>query len=217
MKSFALTRTSGSPAMKNTRAQEIVDFWIGPAADDPAEAKARGKLWYQSTPESDDEIREQFGGDLARAEHGELDFWASTPEGSLALVILLDQFSRNLYRGTARAFSNDAHALRIAGEAIAAKQHEELPYMGRAFLYHPFHHAESLAHQDLSVSLFEALYESVEAPWQDQVLGFLKYAREHREVVRRFGRFPHRNRVLSRENTPEEQEYLDAGANSYGQ
>lgn len=203
--------------MKNQRAQDIVDFWIGPAAKDPEAAKARVKLWYQSTPETDEKIREQFGDDLARAERGELDFWQSSPEGSLALVILLDQFSRNLYRGTARAFSNDAHALRIAGEAIAAEQHEALPWMGRAFLYHPFHHAESLAHQDLSVALFEALYESVEPPWQDQVGGFLEYAREHREVVRRFGRFPHRNRVLGRENTPEEQEYLDAGANSYGQ
>ena len=203
--------------MSKTRIDEILDYWIGPAAGNVAAAKDRGKLWYQSTPESDEELRRQFGNDLARAERGELDDWQDTARGALALVILLDQFSRNLYRGTARAFANDSKALSIAETAIDAGRDHEMPWIGRAFLYHPFEHSERLDRQERSVELFQALVEEAPAEWKDELKGFLEYAIEHCGVVRRFGRFPHRNEVLERESTADEQAYLDSGARRYGQ
>jgi uncharacterized protein (DUF924 family) len=203
--------------MKTTRIDDILDYWIGAAAHQANEAKRRGKLWYQSTPASDDALRQQFGADLAAAERGELDDWQSSPSGSLALVILLDQFSRNLYRGTAAAFANDAAALTVAERVIDAGADRTLSYIGRAFLYHPFEHAESKAAQDRSVELFTDLANTAPAEWQGQLNGFLSYARDHRQVVHRFGRFPHRNRTLQRESTAEEETYLRDGGKRYGQ
>ena len=199
------------------RADAIIEFWIGPAATDASAAKARGKLWYQSTPASDEALREKFGQDLKQAETGALDGWTQTADGTLALVILLDQFSRNLYRGTAGAFANDAKAQKVALRAIDNDQHKSLSYVGRAFLYHPLHHSEDLALHDRNVELFEALLNEVDEPFKDQIDGFLHYAREHRDVIKRFGRFPHRNEVLGRESTPEEVAYLEGGASRYGQ
>ena len=203
--------------MSKTRIDEILDFWIGRAADDPKAARDRGKLWYQSTPESDEDLRRRFGEDLASAERGELDHWQDTASGALALVILLDQFSRNLYRGTARAFANDSRALAIAENAIAAGRDLEMPWIGRAFLYHPFEHSERLDRQERSVELFQGLVDDAPPEWKDELKGFLEYAIEHCGVVRQFGRFPHRNEVMERQSTDAEKAYLDSGARRYGQ
>jgi len=200
-----------------TSIDAVLDCWIGPAGNDPAAAKQRGELWYLSSPEADEALRDKFGEALSQAEQGKLDGWQETPEGSLALVILLDQFSRNLYRGTAKAFANDPRAVGIAEQAIAREQHLDMSLIGRAFLYHPFEHSESLAHQERSVLLFRELAETAPAEWQERLTPFLEYAEEHCDVIRRFGRFPHRNKVLSRTNTAEEQAYLDGGARRYGQ
>lgn len=203
--------------MTDVLIHEVLDFWIGPAADDPEAARSRGKLWYQSTPVADEDIRRRFGDTVMRAARGELDDWQSSPDGALALVILLDQFSRNLYRGTAGAFDNDAKAASIAEAAIAAGRDRRMSWIGRAFLYHPFEHSERLERQERSVDLFKALTEEAPPRWQKQLAGFYEYAVEHREVVRRFGRFPHRNAVLGRKSTPDEDAYLASGAKRYGQ
>lgn len=203
--------------MSEQRIEAILDFWIGPAAHDAGEAKARGKLWYQSTPEADEDLRRRFGEDVDMAARGALDDWRRSADGSLALVILLDQFSRNLFRGTAGAFANDAMAASIAEAAIDAGQDRQMSWIGRAFLYHPFEHSEQLPRQERSVQLFQALADEAPPEWQEQLKGFLEYAVEHREVVRRFGRFPHRNAVLGRESTAIETAYLESGARRYGQ
>ncbi|XOV87887.1 MAG: DUF924 family protein [Pseudomonadota bacterium] len=200
-----------------TTIEAINDFWIGEAAIDPVAARSRTKLWYQSTPADDEALRARFGSAHQRAAAGELDDWQDSASGSLALVILLDQFSRNLYRGTADAFASDAHAREVTRAAIANGQHLTLSYIGRIFLYHPFHHSEEIADQDACVALYEALLAAAEPAWHEQLQGFLDYALEHREVVRQFGRFPHRNAVLGRDSTPGEIAYLAAGARRYGQ
>lgn len=199
-----------------TTSREIIDFWLGQAASKPAAARARTMLWYGDSPEVDEQIRKQFADVLTMAEQNELDDWCHSSEGALALVILLDQFSRNLYRRTGDAFKNDPKALEIAEFAVDQGLDKPLPWIGQAFLYHPFHHAESLEAQDKGVELFENLCRKAPAEWSDQLNSFLDYARGHRDIIRRFGRFPHRNQALGRENTDEESEYL-ASARTYGQ
>jgi len=188
--------------------QDVNDFWFSEAS------KAR---WFDSKPRYDRQVTARFETLWRQARDGELADWERTAEGALALVILLDQFSRNLYRGTAKAFANDPRAVGIAEQAIAREQHLVMSLIGRAFLYHPFEHSESLAHQERSVLLFRELAETAPAEWQERLKPFLEYAEEHCDVIRRFGRFPHRNKVLGRTNTAEEQAYLDGGARRYGQ
>ncbi len=196
---------------------QINEFWIGEAAYDAQASKTRTKLWYMSTPADDEALRARFGSTLELAAAGELDNWQSTAAGSLALVILLDQFSRNLHRGTAGAFANDPRAQKVTHAAIANGQHLTLSYIGRTFLYHPFHHSEAIEDQDACVALYQALLAAAEPAWHEQLQDFLDYSIEHREVIRQFGRFPHRNEVLGRESTAEEQAYLAGGASRYGQ
>jgi uncharacterized protein (DUF924 family) len=197
--------------------QEIIDYWIGDAATSPDAAKKRTQLWYMSSAESDDLLREKFGADLARAERGELDSWRQTANGCLALVILLDQFSRNLHRGVAAAFANDPQAVAVAQHAFDKGFDKDMSPIGLSFLIHPFHHAEDIELQNRCVATYEAMIESVSAEWQAQLQGHLDFSREHRDVIAQFSRFPHRNEVLGRHNTAEEQSYLDAGARRYGQ
>ncbi|MBD3648436.1 MAG: DUF924 domain-containing protein [Pseudomonadales bacterium] len=197
--------------------QQVIDYWLGESQSDPDSFKERSRLWYGHDPMVDEEIRQRFGDLLNRAEQGDLDHWRETADGSLALVILLDQFSRNLYRRTADAFRNDTRALTFAKYALDQKFEHDLSWIGRAFLYHPFHHAESMVDQDRAVALFEALYEEAPAEWKKHLAGFLEYAKEHRDIVRRFGRFPHRNHILGRKMTPEEEQFLNEDARTYGQ
>lgn len=198
-------------------ASDIIEFWIGDAARDAAAAKQRTKLWYQSTAELDAELDTRFGEHLARAARGELDDWMQHAESSLALVILLDQFSRNIHRGTAAAFANDMRAQHVTRKALAAGFDRQLSMIGRVFLLHPLHHAEDLASHADCVRHYEAMRAEAPAEWHELLDDFLFHAREHRDVIERFGRFPHRNAVLGRTSTEEEQAYLDSGARRYGQ
>lgn len=153
--------------------------------------------WFASTPEIDDEIATRFAALHARACRGEVDHWADRARGALALVIVLDQFPRNLHRGTARAYDCDAKALAVARAALERGFDRELAEAERAFLYMPFMHSERLKDQEESVRLFVGTGLD-NAPW----------ALHHRDLIRRFGRFPHRNALLGRESTPEEEAYL---------
>lgn len=197
--------------------EDIIDFWFGDSLGNPESARNRSKFWYVSNSDTDAEIRKQFGPILEAVLKGDLSAWETTPEGALALVILLDQFSRNIYRGDAKAYSGDELALAIAKRAIQASFDQDLPGLHRLFLYHPFHHSEQLRDQENAVALFQNVEDRSPEDWREFLHGFTKFAIHHKGVVSRFGRFPHRNKILGRSNTKEEQAYLDGGASGYGQ
>ena len=168
---------------------DILDFWF----TEPMRSR-----WFRSTPELDAEICARFESVWTRASAGELSGWCDKAEGCLALAILLDQFPLNMYRGQARAFASEAQAIEVALQAIDRGFDSQLAREQVTFLYMPLMHSEDLAHQDASVRLFEAADLQANA----------RFARHHRELIRRFGRFPHRNATLGRRSTPEELEYL---------
>ncbi|MGG5819695.1 DUF924 family protein [Falsiroseomonas sp. HW251] len=186
-----------------TDADRLLAFWFADGPDVWREA------WFAKDETFDASCRDGFGALVVPARDGALDGWATTPKGALALLLLLDQFPRNLFRGGAEAFASDAHARRIARNAVLRDRFDMvLAPMERIFLYLPFEHGEALADQDLSVALFEGLRDvaAMRAPGST-----IDYAWRHRAVIQRFARFPHRNAVLGRASTPEEQAWLDAG------
>ena len=185
-------------------ARQVLDFWFGSAGS--PEYGAPRKVWFEADPAFDDEVRARFEGDVARAAGGEHDALAADPEGALALAILLDQFPRNMYRGSPRAFAADPAARAVARRAIEAGHDRALPAFMRPFLYLPFEHSEHLADQERSVALFRALGDAE----------YLRFAVAHRDVIARFGRFPHRNAVLGRASTPEELEFLRQPGSDFG-
>ncbi len=195
----------------------IIDYWIGPQESSPEIFGEKQKLWYTSSDDTDKHIEDEFGEALGAAEAGELDDWAESLTGSLALVILLDQFSRNLYRGTPDAYRNDGAAQSVAKRVIDSGEYQQLNIPAKTLLYHPYHHAEDKALQDKCVALFEELLADSSEEWQEQVDANLQFVKGHCSVVHRFGRFPHRNKVLNRSSTEEELAYLEEDARTYGQ
>jgi uncharacterized protein (DUF924 family) len=193
-----MTGSSAGGPDSDTRAFEVLEFWFGPPG---ARGEARAE-WFRKDEKFDAQIRQRFAALHAGAAMGELDGWRAAPRSMLGLVVVLDQFSRNLYRGDARAFSQDAHALACSREALARGDDAGLSPVERQFLYLPFEHSEDLADQDRSVELMGAL-EAFPA-----TRGLAEWARRHRVIIRRFGRFPHRNAVLGRASTGEEAEFL---------
>ena len=182
-------------------AQAVLDFWFGPAGS-PEHGSAR-RWWFVKSEATDRAIAERFGALIERALRGELADWAARPKSALAQILLLDQFTRNTWRDTPRAFAGDARALRAASAMVGARQDEALAPPLRAFVYLPFEHAEGLGMQDEAVRLFTRL--AAEAP---ALASMLEYAHKHRAVVQRFGRFPHRNAILGRQSTAEETAFL---------
>ncbi len=195
------TPASDAPDAPASDADAILDFWFG--APDSAGFGSTRKAWFSKDAAFDADIRERFGARIERALRGELEAWAEAPRSALAQILLLDQFTRNAYRGTARSFAGDARALAAASRMVGSRQDEELPPFMRGFAYLPFEHAEGLAIQDEAVRLFGRLAR--EAPEQADLLD---YAHRHRAVIERFGRFPHRNEILGRQSTAEEIAFL---------
>ena len=200
-----------------TSHHDVIDYWVGEIQHDPSTIKDRSKLWYGSSSQTDKQISDRFGKTLTLAEQSILQHWLDSAEGHLALVILLDQFTRNINRGSSDAWRNDAMALDIATSCIDRNDHLSLPYFGRVFLYHPFHHSESVVAQKRAVYLFDELHDGAPPEWQASLKGFAEFSRGHREIVRRFGRFPHRNKALGRRSSPEEVQYLAKNSKNYGQ
>ena len=196
-----------------SQVEQINRFWTG----DPNAFKRLNKLWYRRSTATDDTIRRAFGNALQAAEAGELDDWQTTPAGSLALIILFDQFSRNLYRGSAMAYHNDARAQEIALELVSRQGHTGLSIAQQIMVLHPFHHAEDEKLQDMAVNLMEALTKQCESTWRAVLQEKLKFMNNHRKIVQKFGRFPHRNATLGRESTPDEILYLSKDKRRYGQ
>jgi uncharacterized protein (DUF924 family) len=178
-------------------AEGVLDFWFG--APGSVEHGQPRKAWFMKDAAFDDAIRERFGALIERALRGELEGWADAARSALAQILLLDQFTRNAFRGTARSFAGDARALAAASRMVGSRQDDALPPLLRAFVYLPFEHAEGMAMQDEAIRLFSRLV--AEAP---EHADMLDYAHRHRAVIERFGRFPHRNDVLGRRSTAEE-------------
>jgi len=186
---------------------DILEFWFGLPGDEGF-GQTR-EAWWQKDPAFDAEIRSRYLGHHRRAVAGELDTMAQTPEGALALILLLDQFSRNMFRGGPESYASDGQALGLAREALDAGFDQAVPPLRRWFFYLPFEHSEILADQDLSVSLFAAL------PGRNEQDESMASVHRHREIIALFGRFPHRKQILGRESTAEEIEFLKQPNSSF--
>lgn len=197
--------------------QVILEFWFDRACDDPARAAARESFWFGASSEVDAQIRGQFLSAVEAAARGALDSWTDAPRAALALVVLLDQFPRNIWRGTAGAFAHDARALQVARESIARGHLSSLAPLERAFLVLPFQHSEAIEDQREAVRLSSELVQAAPAEWKPALERHLEFAKQHLALIERFGRFPHRNRALGRASTPEEEAYLGGGGATFGQ
>jgi uncharacterized protein (DUF924 family) len=187
--------------------ETVLDFWFG-AHGSPERGQSRA-IWFKKDDAFDARLHAQFGGLHTEARAGRLQAWEAHPKSTLALIIVLDQFSRNMFRGQPESFAGDAVALRLARAMVARRQDIALLPVMRQFIYLPFEHSEQLADQDESVRLFGILDALPETR------GLLEWAEKHRAIVQRFGRFPHRNAILGRESTAEEIEFLGTPGSSF--
>ncbi len=192
-------------------ADDVLDFWLGDGLQRGWCSDKRDALWFGGSTELDEKIRTRFGALVAQAVDGGLTDWEARIDTRLALVLLLDQFTRNVYRGQARAFAGDARAQRLSLDAHASGMDAELATVGCVFMALPLEHAEDLALQVESVLRFQRLYDTSAPELRDTLAGYLQYAQDHHDIVARFGRFPHRNAALDRTSTPEEEAFLKDG------
>ncbi|HEY9859114.1 MAG TPA: DUF924 family protein [Candidatus Obscuribacterales bacterium] len=190
-----------------SRIEQILNFWFG-SPQSASYGKSR-KVWFSKDPNFDRDITDRFLPDYEAAVAGNYDGWRASPDGCLALILLFDQFPRHIFRGDRRAFATDAQALATAQQAIAQDFDQALLPVQRIFIYLPFEHSENLEHQRLSVELLRQLSDDPEAA------DMFPYAVRHKEIIERFGRFPHRNQILGRTTTPEEAEFLKQRDSSF--
>ncbi len=195
---------------------EILRYWLGDPPHDPLTVKTKQKVWYAGEENIDREIQERFGAVFDQACSESLLHWGETADGALALVILLDQFSRNLHRGTSAAFGQDALARAVAMRAINLGLDQKLSVPGRVVLLHPFHHSENLVDQEFGCAQLREMIAEGHTNWQELLTSCLQWFDGHHAIVRRFLRFPHRNKCLGRPSTAEEEKYL-AESSSFGQ
>jgi uncharacterized protein (DUF924 family) len=188
------------------RARALLDVWFGPPGD-PLREQHR-EIWFKSTPEHDAMLRDMFLADYERAAAGELGDWEAMPESALALVLLLDQIPRNVFRDTPRCYATDPLARDVAERAMAHGFDQKLPHHWRKFFYMPLHHSENLADQLRATELVAALPQDSVPADRERRGGLRRYGLPYPEVIARFGRFPHRNAILGRESTPEELAFL---------
>jgi uncharacterized protein (DUF924 family) len=197
-------------------AEQVLDYWFGAEHGEWEAAPGKAQIWFRGGEAVDREIGERFGDAVRAAVAGELEAWAATPRGRLALVILLDQMSRNVHRGSGEAFAGDPRAHRLVEEGLARGVDRELRPCQRPFLYMALVHAEDLACQDRACALFEALAAEAPPDKRGPFDQYLHFARLHRDIIARFGRFPGRNARLGRESTPEERDFLAKPGSSFG-
>jgi uncharacterized protein (DUF924 family) len=199
------------------RIDEILEFWFKEQALSAPQIDRRMDIWFGEDPVFDESIKAEFENEIDRASKGQLDHWADEPRGRLALILLIDQFRRNIHRNTAGAFSHDKLALRLCVEGAMAKKDKGLTPIQKVFFYMPLQHAESAKVQAKSVELFAKLAESVSPTYQETFLTVAQFAELHKDIIDQFGRFPHRNKLLGRDNTPDEDEYLAGDGPDFGQ
>ena len=196
--------------------EQVLDFWFGASGADGTLDPMKKRMWFGDGRKYDDDIRHRFVALHERAARGDLQHgWIETPRGRIALVVVLDQFSRHIHRGTPAAFEQDFAAQQLVIEGLGEGMDHELTPAERAFFYLPLEHAEDLELQRLSVRCFDGLAHTVALAHREDYDGFLDYARRHLEVIERFGRFPHRNAILGRASTPEEIEFLKQPGSSF--
>jgi len=199
------------------RIDAIIAFWFKEQQLSAPQIDRRMDVWFGEDPVFDHEIKKSFLGDVELASEGKLDHWAAEPRGRLALILLIDQFRRNIYRNTADAFAKDRMALKLCVEGAMEKKDRGLTPIQKVFFYMPLQHAESRKVQAKSVELFQKLAEAVSPTYQETFLTVAQFAELHADIIQQFGRFPHRNKLLGRENTPEENEYLAGDSPDFGQ
>ena len=206
-----------NPVTKENRIEIILKFWFGDLKENEIPSKEHRRAWWIKDDQYDKRIKNSFQSDLELAIKGDLEDWRLTPKGALALIILLDQFSRNIYRDTLYAFLQDHKAVQICSEGIEKGFDKELYPVERVFFYMPLMHSEDMEMQEKSVRYFHDLKELCTAPpvLAKMVSGTYDYALKHYEIVERFGRYPHRNVVLGRESTSEEVKFLAERGSSF--
>lgn len=192
----------------NPRAKAILNYWFG-------ETGANPQLWWGKNPHADHEITQQFQADYDKAIAGELDTWQENPKELLAVIILLDQFSRHIFRNTPKAFAADPIARQWTQAGIDRGYEQHYSIHEKSFLYLPFEHSESLADQEKCVALFQTLLDNAAPKDKEAAHQGLDFALGHERIIKRFGRFPHRNAILGRETTAEEAAFLQEPDSSY--
>lgn len=195
----------------------IIGFWLGASLEGPEAAFARRDWWYTGGATVDDEIRARFGTLVEEACCRKLSDWQSKAEGAFALVLLLDQFTRNIYRNTPQAYAGDQIAFNVVQYAIDRKLDRELHPVSRIWLYHPFHHSEQIEQQDRGILLLNDLLRKSPSDWHPYIQRSISGWTRHRDIVARFGRFPHRNAVLRRVSTEVEMVFLSSDGEAFGQ
>lgn len=199
------------------RIETILSFWFKEQDLSAPQIDHRMETWFGADSVFDLEIEKEFVDDVAAACDGKLDHWAAEPRGRLALILLIDQFRRNIYRNTAEAFSKDQLALKLCVEGAVQKKDKGLAPIEKVFFYMPLQHTESRKVQAKSAKLFNRLAESVSKTYRETFLTVAQFAELHKDIIDQFGRFPHRNTLLNRENTAEENEYLATDSPDFGQ
>ena len=199
------------------RIEDVLTFWFKEHALSAPQIDRRMDIWFGADPIFDHEITKEFANDVELASAGKLNYWADSPRGRLALIIMIDQFRRNIHRNTAQAFSKDTMALKYCVEGAMKKHEQDLAPIEKVFFYMPLQHAESRKVQAKSVLLYERLIASASPTYRETFETVLQFAELHKDIIDQFGRFPHRNTLLNRENTPEENEYLSGDTPSFGQ
>jgi uncharacterized protein (DUF924 family) len=199
------------------RIDAILAFWFKELQLTAPQIDGRMDVWFGEDPLFDEEVARLFADDVEAASEGRLNHWAQEPRGRLALIILLDQFRRNLYRNTADAFALDKAALKLCVEGAMEKTDKDLTPIQRAFFYMPLQHSESRKVQKKSREIYNKLSDAVSATYRETFETIAQFAELHADIVEQFGRFPHRNTILNRENSPEEDEYLAGDVPTFGQ
>lgn len=200
-----------------SRIDAVLSFWFKEKSLSAPQIDGRMDVWFGEDPLFDEEIAREFSGDVELASTGKLTHWRHKARGRLALIILLDQFRRNIYRNQPEAFTMDKEALKLCIEGAMEKIDKGLTPIQRVFFYMPLQHAESRKVQEKSCSIFNKLAEAISPTYKETFETIAQFAELHSDIVQKFGRFPHRNTLLQRKNTPEEDEYLAGDVPSFGQ
>jgi len=197
------------------RIEDILDFWFGSFPTPYSPDGSKSDMWFKNGAAYDTEIFIKFGIDYEKAINGELDHWVDSHRGRLALIILLDQFSRHIHRGAAEAFAQDATAQALCIDGIGAGDDAKCHPIERSFFYLPLEHAEAIEKQDLSIRAYEQLVRDVPEAYRKPYEMMLDYAKRHHYVIEKFGRFPELNEILDREETAQEREFIASGKYSF--